>query len=325
MTTHMTTNVTTQVTGNVTANEPMIRLERFEKRYGKVQAVQPLDLSVASGETLALLGPNGGGKSTIIRALVGLHVPSGGKLFVNGIDIVRHPDRVKRQLSYMPQRVTMPGLLTAYEVLTLYAKLKGAAESRVAEVLELFALAEDADRYLREYSGGMLQRLGLAVAFLKEVPLYVLDEPFLNLDPLGSERLRQLLQSMKGNGTTIVFSSHILQNALHLADRVAVLVEGKLVKEETVSDFRAAVTLATTVRVILGTTNEAMIAAAQNAGAHQPQRNGTQVTFRAAPERCLAVIRALEDAGGTVKAFHTEDPDWEALARRHFHGEQEQS
>ncbi len=317
--------MTKQVTTQATTHDPMIRLERFEKRYGKVQAVQPLDLSVASGETLALLGPNGGGKSTIIRALVGLHAPSGGKLFVNGIDIVRHPDRVKRQLSYMPQRVTMPGMLTAYEVLTLYAKLKGAAESRVAEMLELFALAEDADRYLREYSGGMLQRLGLAVAFLKEVPLYVLDEPFLNLDPLGSERLRLLLQEMKGNETTIIFSSHILQNAMHLADRVAFLVEGKLVKEETAPDFHAAITRATTVRVILGHTSAAMLEAAQKAGAHLPQRNGKQVTFRAAPERRLAVIRAIEDAGGTVKAFHTEDPDWEALVMRHLHGEKEQS
>ena len=175
----------------------MIDLERFEKSYGEVQAVRSLDLSIARGETVALLGPNGGGKSTIMRAIVGLHAPSGGRVLVGGIDIGREPDRAKHQLSYMPQRVTMPGMLTAREVLGLFARLKDVAISRVAEVLELFELTRDSDRYLREFSGGMLQRLGLAVAFLKDVPLYVLDEPFLNLDPLGSERLRLLLQEMK--------------------------------------------------------------------------------------------------------------------------------
>ncbi len=307
----------------VTNHKPIVRLEKFTKQYGKVVAVQTLDLQVANGETLALLGPNGGGKSTIIRALVGLHAPSSGRVFIGDIDIVKHPNRAKRLISYLPQRVAMPGMLTAREVLALYAKLKGASISRVQEVLDLFALAADADRYLREFSGGMLQRLGLTVALLKEVPLYVFDEPFLNLDPLGSECLRLLLQEIKAKGNTVVFSSHILQSAVPLADRVAVLVEGKLVKEETALGFREAVTRVSRVRIILDHTSEGMVEAALAAGAHTPRRNGKQISFQAATQHRLAVIRAIENAGGRIEAFHTEDPDWEALVMRYLHGDEE--
>ncbi|NIM60903.1 MAG: ATP-binding cassette domain-containing protein, partial [Acidobacteria bacterium] len=154
-----------------------IRLERFEKRYGKVQAVKPIDLEIRRGETFALLGPNGSGKTTIIRSIVGLHRPSGGRILVDGIDVVDRPDEVKARLSYAPQRVTMPDMLTAREVAALFGRLKSVADERVDHVLDLFGLADAADRKTREFSGGMLQRLGLAVAFLKDVPLLVLDEP----------------------------------------------------------------------------------------------------------------------------------------------------
>ena len=144
--------------------EPMIRLERFEKRYGKVHAVKPLDLEVARGETFALLGPNGSGKTTIIRALAGLHRPTAGRILIDGVDAIRSPDRVKEQLSYVPQRAAMPEMLTAREIVTLFARLKQVPLDRVAEVLELFAMTDDADRRVREFSGGMLQRLAVPPA-----------------------------------------------------------------------------------------------------------------------------------------------------------------
>jgi len=296
----------------------MVRLERFEKRYGKLQAVKPLDLSVAAGESFALLGPNGGGKTTIIRALVGLHRPSAGRVLIDGIDIVASPERAKQRLSYMPQRVTLPELLTAREVITLFARLKQVPRQRVEEVLELFSLSNSADRNTGEFSGGMLQRLGLAVAFLKEVPLFVLDEPTVNLDLLGVERLQVLLAELKSKGVTVVFSSHLLQKVMQLADRIAVLVDGELVKLETAPVFRAAVARQTTVRVVLDHATDAIIAAARGAGAEVSDRNGKQVRFRAVPERRLEVIRAIERAGGSIEEFHTEAPDWEALIRSHY-------
>jgi ABC-2 type transport system ATP-binding protein len=304
---------------------PMIRLEKFEKRYGKVQAVRPLDLEIERGEAFALLGPNGSGKTTIIRSLVGLHRPSGGRILIDGLDVVRSPNQVKQRLSYAPQRVTMPEMLTAREVATLFGRLAGVAATRVDEVLELFALNDNADRRTREFSGGMLQRLGLAVAFLRDVPLLVLDEPTVNLDLLGVDRLRHLLGEARKKGTTIVFSSHIVQSAMELADRVAVLVEGSLVELEQAPVFRANVTRQTIVRVVLDRVTDAVIEMARAAGADTASRNGAQVSFTASPERRLEIIRAIERSGAVVEEIHTETPDWEALIRRHFSSEEKTS
>jgi ABC-2 type transport system ATP-binding protein len=304
---------------------PMVRLEKFEKRYGKVQAVRPLDLEIERGEAFALRGPNGSGKTPIIRALVGLHRPSGGRILIDGLDVVRSPNQVKQRLSYAPQRVTMPEMLTAREVATLFGRLAGVAATRVDEVLELFALNDNADRRTREFSGGMLQRLGLAVAFLRDVPLLVLDEPTVNLDLLGVDRLRHLLGEARKKGTTIVFSSHIVQSAMELADRVAVLVEGSLVELEQAPVFRANVTRKTIVRVVLDRVTDAVIEMARAAGADTASRNGTQVSFTALPERRLEIIRAIERSGAVVEEIHTETPDWEALIRRHFSSEEKTS
>jgi len=305
--------------------DPMIRLERFEKRYGKVQAVRPLDLEVERGETLALLGPNGSGKTTIIRSLVGLHRPTGGRVLIDGLDIVKSPDQAKERFSYAPQRVTMPEMLTAREVATLFGRLKGVPVKRVDEVLDLFALTDSADRRTREFSGGMLQRLGLAVAFLKDVPLLVLDEPTVNLDLLGVDRLRHLLGEARRKGTTIVFSSHIVQSAMELADRVAVLVEGSLVKLERAPVFRADVMRQTMVRVVLDRVTDAILEATRTAGADTATCNGGQISFTASPERRLEIIRSIEDAGAVVEEIHTEMPDWDALIRRHFGAEEKTS
>jgi ABC-type multidrug transport system ATPase subunit len=302
----------------MSAADPMIRLERFEKRFGRIEAVKPLDLEIARGEAVALLGPNGSGKSTIISALVGLHRPSGGRIVIDGFDIVKAPDEVKRRLAYVPQRVGLPEMLTAGEVVSLFGRLRGVSQTRVDEVLELFALGSVADRYTRELSGGMLQRIGLATAFLQEVPLFVLDEPTANLDLLGVDRLRQLLGELKDKGATVVMSSHILQSAMQFADRVAVLVDGKLVQLEEAPVFQAAVAREMTVRVVVDRTSPAIVEAIREAGAAAATHNGRQVTFQALPTNRLNVIRAIERAGGSVEEVHTEAPDWESLLRHHF-------
>jgi ABC-2 type transport system ATP-binding protein len=164
----------------------------------------------------------------------------------------------------------------------------------------------------------MLQRLGLAVAFLREVPLYLLDEPTLNLDSLGIQRLRDHLRTLSDKGATVLFSSHNLHDTMQTAQRVAVLVDGRVVKVEDVSVFRNNVTREMKVRVVLTRTTDTILDAARAAGADVTDRNGRHVHFRASPERRLEVVRAIEAAGGAIEEFHTETPDWEALVRPHF-------
>jgi ABC-2 type transport system ATP-binding protein len=158
------------------------------------------------------------------------------------------------------------------------------------------------------------------VAFLEpEQSLFVLDEPTANLDPPGLGQLHDLLGDLKRKGATIVFSSHLLRNALVLADRVGVIVAGEMVEPEEVPAFEAAVTHETAVRVVLSHLSEAMITAVRDAGGRVSGHNGREVSFTAEPQRRLQVIRAIEQAGGTIEEFHTEAPDWEALIRGRFH------
>jgi Cu-processing system ATP-binding protein len=283
--------------------KPLVRFEGFAKSFGMVEAVKGLDLVIEEGESFAFLGPNGGGKTTVLRALVGLHTPSSGRILVRSSDVARELDTIRKWIAFVPQRVTMPDALTGHEILGVFAALRRVKVSRVDEVLELLALSEDADRPVGEYSGGMLQRLGLAAALLE-----------------GIDILHRTLASLKSRGSTIVFSSHSIHSAVRLADRVGVLVDGELVTLEPVAAFQAEVTKQTTVRVVLDRLDDAIIAAAEGAGAEVRECNATHVSFRAMPENRLEVIRAIEKAGGTIEEFHTEAPGWESLIHTHFNG-----
>jgi len=296
----------------------MIAFEQFEKYYGERRAVQSLNLKIGKGEVFAFLGPNGGGKTTILRALVGLHAPSNGRILVDGLDIIKDPLKVKRMISYLPQRVSLPDRLTAREVLELHAALKRTPIERVDSALVAMVLSNDADRYLKEFSGGMLQRLGLAIAFLSDMRLLVLDEPTLNLDPLGIELFRDLVRDLKKKGTTIVLSSHMIRDAEQLADRIGIIVEGQLVKAEPAETFRASLSKETQVRIVLNTTENGVMNTAVKSGASEAFYDGSNFIFKAAPEQRLAIIHAIENTGVRIEEVHTEAPNWEMIIGERF-------
>lgn len=297
-----------------------VQLINFEKWYGKLQAVKPLNLSMSKGETFALLGPNGSGKSTIIRSLAGLHFPNRGRILIDGKDYQKLTLAARQKISFMPQRITMPEYLTAREIITLFAKLRKVDLAKVDEMIDFVKLENSADRYTGEYSGGMLQRVGLAVAFLADVDIYVLDEPTLNLDVLGIQSFRELVQKLKNNGKTIIFSSHILEDAVQLADRVGILVEGRLAKIESVPTFKNDIARETRVRIKLATALDNLQEIFGHINAHYTSENGRTITFKAEPKDRLSVIRAIEKAGGIVEEFHTDLPNWDVLLHHHFQG-----
>jgi ABC-type multidrug transport system ATPase subunit len=293
----------------------MVEFQAFEKRFGKVTAVKPTSFSIEKGETFALLGPNGSGKSTMIRSIVGLIKPTSGKILIEGHDCSRENLQVRKNLSYMPQRVNMPEQLTGREILHFFASIRGVDKEKIDDVLETVELQADADRFTGEYSGGMLQRLGLAVALLEKTALLLLDEPTLNLDPIGVERFRKKIVELKNDGVTIIFSSHILQDAIQLADRVGTIINGELTRIESVSEFRERITNEISVKVVLDKTSDTVIAAAIEAGALSPSWNGNFIQFKASPGHRLNIIKAIEKAGGEIREFHTEIPEWEAMIK----------
>lgn len=218
-----------------------IEVQNLTKKFGDFTALDNVSFSVAAGETLALLGPNGSGKTTSLKCLVGLTRPTSGEIFIGNHDLTTQAREAKSLMSYLPQRVAFHDQLTAREVLQFYCRLRRLPEQRIDETFAMpsFHFNGFSNKAVGQFSGGMIQRLGLAVACLPNAPILVLDEPTSSLDPKGAIQFRQFLASLKGEGKTIVFSSHTLNEVMQLADRVAIMVEGRLVALNPVSALRA--------------------------------------------------------------------------------------
>ncbi len=216
----------------------MIRIEHLVKRFDGRLAVNDISFNVRAGEVYALLGPNGGGKTTTMKSVVGLVVPTSGRISINDLDVRTYPKETRQCVSYLPQRVVFPEHQSAREVMRFFCRLRKLPFARVEESLGRLELLGAADRTVTGFSGGMIQRLGLAVASLPDAPVLLLDEPTANLDPEGVKRFREFVLHQKENGKTIVFSTHLLQEAEQLADRVAIVVGGKLAAEESIESLR---------------------------------------------------------------------------------------
>ena len=209
----------------------MIRFRAFSKSFGAQHAVRELTLAVGAGEVVALLGPNGSGKTTSLKAAAGLIRPTSGEVLVGEPGLPASQRDSRRALSFLPQKVSFPESLTGREVVEFYRRLRGAAPERTDDVLRVAALNGAAQRQVGTYSGGMTQRLGLAVAALPEAPVLLLDEPTSSLDADGLCSFYGLVERRRQHGQAVLFTSHQWGDVERLADRVAVLVEGRLVAD----------------------------------------------------------------------------------------------
>src|SRR3990172_5625342 len=218
----------------------MIQIKNLTKAFNEFVAVENVSFEVKKGETFALLGPNGSGKTTTLKCMVGLAVPTSGRILVNGLDVWENARQARRLISFLPQRVAFQDSLTAREIMEFYCRLRRISLRRIDQLLHESEFDFDgfADKRIGEFSGGMVQRLGLAVACLPDSPVMILDEPTVSLDPNGAICFRNFLASLKRAGKTIVLSTHMLADVEQLADRVAILVGGKLVALASVEALR---------------------------------------------------------------------------------------
>ncbi|HEU5450662.1 MAG TPA: ABC transporter ATP-binding protein [Terriglobales bacterium] len=202
-------------------------------------ALRPLTLSVPEGEVFGYLGPNGAGKTTTLKLLMGLVFPTGGTARILGLDV--QDPRLKAQIGFLPEQPYFYDYLTASELLNYYAALSAVParerSRRVAAVLDRVGLTGAGGVQLRKYSKGMLQRAGIAQAIIHDPKLVFLDEPMSGLDPVGRREVRDLIESLKHEGKTVFFSTHILSDAEALCDRVAVLNHGELRGVGVVADL----------------------------------------------------------------------------------------
>lgn len=295
----------------------MIEITGLGKRYGDCTALAELSLSINAGEIFAILGPNGSGKTTLLKCLAGLVRPSTGHIKINGLDLTPDSQAAKASFSYLPQQVCLPDQLNAREVLEFYARLRGLSNGRVNHLLASSALNGFGERRIREYSGGMVQRLGLAIALLPESPILLLDEPTSGLDPGACARLRELLTELRGRQRTIVFSCHVLADVESIADRVAILLDGRLAGIEEIGGLRERLAAASRMRVKLKVVTHNLCSAARTAGASAAEIEGECLVVTCRPEQRREVMRALEAAGASMARFSTEEPTLEDIYVRY--------
>lgn len=286
-----------------------IAVQNLTKKFGDFVALNDVSFKVEAGETFALLGPNGSGKTTSLKCMVGLTIPSSGTISIGNCDVRKQARRARQFVSYLPQRVAFHEQLTAREVLRFYCRLRRLPDHRVEETLNTpnFHFNGFSDKAVSQFSGGMTQRLGLAVACLPNAPVLVLDEPTSSLDPEGAIQFREFLSSLKRAGKTIIFSSHALADVEQLADRVAILVGGRLVALESVTRLREELMRTSQMRVVLNDGAEQLLEKVRNSGAANVYLDGDSLLVQCRPEARFEILRAINAAGGQIAHFATEE------------------
>lgn len=213
----------------------MIQLDQLSKRYGALQALEGVSLNVPAGCLYGLLGPNGAGKTTCLRILCTLLAPDAGSVQIAGIDALVDPRAAREQLGYVAQEVAIDKILSGRELLQLQASLyhldAATSRRRIAELTELLGMGEWLDRRCGTYSGGMRRRLDLAAGLLHRPRLLVLDEPTVGLDIESRSAIWQLLRQLVEGGTTVLLSSHYLEEVEALADQMAIIDAGRVIAE----------------------------------------------------------------------------------------------
>ena len=211
----------------------MINIENVEKKYGSFQALKPLNLHVKTGEVFGFLGPNGAGKTTTIRMLSGVLTPTKGTITIGGMDIIKNPVKSKQHIGYIPDRPYLYDKLTAKEFLQFVGRLYGLSakeiDQRGQNLLRENDLQHRADELIEAYSHGMKQRLVLSAALLHEPKLLIVDEPMVGLDPHGAKKIKQKFREIADSGRTVFLSTHSLDVAQEVCDRVGILFRGELV------------------------------------------------------------------------------------------------
>jgi ABC-2 type transport system ATP-binding protein len=219
---------------------PAIRVQGLEKSYKEVRALRGVDFEVARGSIFALLGPNGAGKTTVVKILSTLLKPDAGTAGVNGFDVATQAGDVRESISLTGQFAAVDEILSGRENLVLVARLRHLKDpERIADdLLDRFSLTDAAARRVSTYSGGMRRRLDIAMSLIGNSPVIVLDEPTAGLDPEGRLEVWQAVRELAGQGTTVLLTTQYLDEAERLADRIAILQEGRIIANGTLAELQ---------------------------------------------------------------------------------------
>jgi Cu-processing system ATP-binding protein len=298
---------------NVIEAKRVIEAKQVVKRYGEVEAVAGVDLSIAGGELFGLIGHNGAGKSTLFKMMLGLVPVTSGDILIDG-QPVRGEEfrRIRRHLGYLPENVVFYDNLSGLETLEFFAKLKDVPASACPALLDKVGLGNAAQRRVRGYSKGMRQRLGFAQALLGQPKLLFLDEPTTGLDPEGIREFYRILADLRGQGVTIVITSHILAEIQERVDRLAIMKNGQIQAIGSVQSLREEMDLPLwfELRLAAGAEAELRQAVAGLEGA-EVSVDGERIAVHCRREAKMPVLQALAALNGRVLDLHVREPSLE--------------
>ena len=220
----------------------MLKIEHLTKTYGDKKAVDDLSLHISPGEIYGFIGHNGAGKTTTIKSCCGILQFDAGEIFVDGIDLKADPMGCKRKLAYIPDNPDLYDFMTGIQFLNFVADIFGvdadARQTRIRKYADMFELTNDLAQPISAYSHGMKQKLAVISALIHEPKLIIMDEPFVGLDPKASHLLKTTMRELCDNGAAIFFSTHVLDVAEKLCDKIAIIKGGKLIKSGTMEEVK---------------------------------------------------------------------------------------
>lgn len=281
------------------------------KRYGAVEAVRGVSLTVAAGEIVAVLGPNGAGKTSTLECVIGLREADGGSISVCGIDARADPSAMRERIGVQLQATALPEQIRVREALKLFASFYRHSVTPQS-LLDRFSLGDKADATFASLSGGQKQRLGLALAVINEPEVLFLDEPTAGMDPQARRELHAVIRAMKAAGRSVLITTHYIEEAEELCDRVAVIDHGKVIACDTPA---ALVARSASVTRIVCTTDQPLdrtaLAALENATAVEVDGLVARISSSAINRTVIALVHHLEAAGATLVDLQIRKPSLE--------------
>jgi len=272
----------------------IIQVKELTKSYGDVRAVQGIDFEVARGEIFAMLGPNGAGKSTTVEILEGLRPRDGGEVSVLGIDPARDPHRLKSKIGVVLQHTVFPNKIRVTEVIDLYGQLYGTRPDS-KQLLDRFALTEKASALYMSLSGGQKQKLALILAMINDPPIVFLDEPTTGVDAHTRRAIHDWLRELRSEGRTVFLTTHYIHEAEQLADRIAIVGRGKVIRLGTITEISSGVTLESTIRLRTAfPLDKEAVLRLPGVKAVEPQNGHTSLRVANPAQSVAALVRYLD-------------------------------
>ncbi|MDX8141396.1 ABC transporter ATP-binding protein [Lentzea sp. BCCO 10_0061] len=288
----------------------------LKRRFGDVLAVDDVSFTISEGETYGLLGPNGAGKTTTISMITGVLAPDAGEVLVAGEPMSTNAIAAKRLVGYVPQELALYPDLTGRENLRFFASLYGAPRSRVDHVLDVVGLADRAGDLAREYSGGMKRRLNVAIGLLHEPKLLVLDEPTAGVDPQSRNQIMDNVRALAAEGMAILYTTHYMEEAERLCDRVGVIDSGRLIAEGTRRELVERLGERDRISLLLDgdvTHAASVLGSIRNVHGMATHGQGLELVVDDARETLPLVLSAISADGVVVRSVEVAEPNLETV------------